>query len=103
MRWCCAIGISLLSVSETSAQTAVATPEGFNASGGGRTITVIDDSGTETIGKLVRFTPEVGSRRQRSMVARNPFPSREVAAAKVRKCVKKTPKAVAIYLTDDEF
>lgn len=53
-----AILITLISVSETSAQTVSVTAPDFNGVGGGRTITVIEDSGTETIGKLVRFTPD---------------------------------------------
>ena len=50
--------ISLCAISGASAQTAPGGAEGFSALLGGNDIIVIDDSGRETKGELLRFTPE---------------------------------------------
>lgn len=50
--------ICLFAVSEASAQTAQGVAEDFSGLRGGRAIAVIDDSGKETRGRLLRFTPD---------------------------------------------
>lgn len=55
---CYALVISLISMSEVSAQTARPPLDEMANLGAGRRITVVDDSGANTNGTLVRFTPD---------------------------------------------
>ena len=50
--------ISLFAITDVSAQTAPTTTEGFGKLVGGQSLIVVDDSGVETTGRLLRLTAD---------------------------------------------
>ncbi len=55
---CAALLICICALSRASAQTAPALADDFSVLSGVRTVTVVDDAGRETTGRLVHVTPE---------------------------------------------